>query len=371
LRLLHAVAAVVLLAAPLARGQDSLYRPALPGYVFDFPRDHFAHPDFKTEWWYYTGNLRTDDGQAFGFELTFFREGLPNPYANPSRWRLEQLYIAHLAVTDARESAFAYDQRMHRGALELAGARTAADCGPGIADCEARVWVRDWSVVIGESRHRLDAPGKDIGVQLELVPLKAPVIHGHEGVSRKGPSPGSASHYYSFTRLQADGAIRFRGRRHKVSGLAWMDHQFSSSALAPGQAGWDWFSLQFPDGSELMLYQLRRADGTPDLYSAGTYVPAAGGPLPLEVGQFFLTARPSSSWRSPHSGGRYPLQWQLRVPSLQIEVEIAAVTPDQELTTKETTGVTYWEGAVRATGQKQGANIVGRGYLEMTGYAPK
>lgn len=351
--------------------QESLFRPALPGYRFEFPRDHFSHPDFKTEWWYYTGNLRSADGRTFGFELTFFREAISNPYGNPSRWRMEHLYVAHLAITNLREGRLEYAQRMHRGALGLAGAATIADCGSQSADCQARAWVGDWSATIEPEKHRLRAMAKNIGVQLDLLPLKPPVVHGGDGVSVKGPGPGNASHYYSFTRLEAGGAIRSEGREYAVSGLAWMDHEFSSSTLSPGQAGWDWFSLQFEDGSELMLFQLRRRDGMRDPYSAGTYNPPQGPPVMLDSGQFRLEARSASSWTSPHSGARYPLQWQLQIPALQLELEIAAAVPDQELVTRETTGITYWEGAVRVTGQKQGAATLARGYLEMTGYAPR
>lgn len=366
-------------------GQDRAFRPALPGYQFEFPRDHFAHPEFKTEWWYYTGNLRSAEGDSFGFELTFFREGVSNPYSNPSRWKIEQLYIAHLAVTDLRGGHFEYAQRMHRGALGVAGARTVSEYRAGgrggtaatassktPPDAnEMRVWVGDWSASIGSPAQRLNAQAKGIAVQLDLLPLKLPVVHGRDGISRKGPGPGNASHYYSFTRLQAQGLLRSAGKEYTVSGLAWMDHEFSSSVLSPSQVGWDWFSLQFDDGSELMLFQLRRRDGSLDPYSAGTYVLPEGVAIPLQAGQFRLQPRPDRIWGSPLSGGRYPLQWHVQIPSLEIDVEVAAALAQQELITNETTGISYWEGAVRATGQKGGQTALASGYLEMTGYAPE
>jgi len=367
--------------AGLAPGQDTLFRPALPGYRFEFPRDHFSHPEFKTEWWYYRGNLRAADGAAFGFELAFFREAVPNPYGNPSRWKTEQLYIAHLAVTDLRDGRFAYAQRMRRGALDLAGATAVSGYQSGRAAEESkseihnpqsamRVWIGDWSASVAAAGHRLNAPAKNIAVRLDLLPLKPPVIHGRDGVTPTGPGVGNASHYYSLTRLQATGTIHSAGRDYAVTGLAWMDHEFTSNVLGPMQRGWDWFYLQFDDGSELMLYQLRRPDGSTDPYSAGAYQPPEGPPLTLEPAQFRLRPRPGSTWESPQSGGRYPLQWQLQIPVLEIELDVAAAMAGQELLTNETAGATYWEGAARATGQKGGQTTVASGYLEMTGYAP-
>ena len=199
--------------------------------------------------------------------------------------------------------------------------------------------------------------------------MKPLVVHGRDGISRKGPGIGRASHYYSFSRLQATGAVRLGRRKYSVSGLAWMDHEFSTSQLAPEQSGWDWFSLQFEDGSELMLFQLRRRDGRAS-YSGGTYIPAHGPPGVLEADQLRLRPRPGALWRSPGSGAQYPLEWQLQVPELDLDLEVRATVSDQELVTRETTGVTYWEGPTRAVGQKQGRRAVARGYLEMTGYAP-
>jgi predicted secreted hydrolase len=371
----------VVFLAGQAPSQDTLFRPALPGYQFEFPRDHFSHPEFKTEWWCYTGNLRAADGAAFGFELAFFREAVPNPYGNPSRWRMEQLYIAHLAVTDLRDDRFAYAQRMRRGALDLAGATAVSGYQPGRAAEESqsairnpqsavRVWIGDWSASIAAQGHRLNAPANNIAVRLDLLPLKPPVVHGRDGASPTGPGVGNASHYYSFTRLRATGTIRSQGRDYAVTGLAWMDHEFTSSVLGPMQRGWDWFYLQFDDGSELMLYQLRRPDGSTDPYSAGAYQPPEGPPLTLEPAQFRLHPHPGSTWESLRSGGRYPLLWQLQIPVLEIELDVAAAMRKQELITDETAGVTYWEGAARATGQKGGQTTAASGYLEMSGYAP-
>lgn len=363
LAVLLLVAGLLFTAGPCDAQQAPAFRPALPGYAFEFPRDHFAHPDFRTEWWYYTGNLTSDAGKTLGFELTFFREGVANPHPNPSRWRITSLYFAHFAVTDVSANDFLYDERMNRGALGLAGV---TEYQPG--GSEARIWVGDWSTRIAGGGHTLSAEAESIGLQLELRPLKVPVVHGAGGISRKGPEWGNASHYYSLTRLAARGQVRFRSRLYKVSGLAWMDHEFSSSMLSAGQAGWDWFSLQLDDGSELMFYQIRRADGSPDVYSAGTLVPFSGGATTLTARDFVLKPNPRAFWRSARTGARYPLEWTLEVPSLELELSISAAVSEQELRTSRSTGVNYWEGSVRAVGKKGGTNVMLRGYLEMTGY---
>lgn len=327
------------------------YRQALPGYRYSFPRDHFAHPEFRTEWWYYTGNLHDGGGRRFGFELVFFRQAQRRGASdNRSAWRVDDLYLAHLALTDVAAGRFRYRKRLNRA-------------GPGIAGASrelGRIWNGNWSAEIAADRHRLNAVSDEFQFTLNLRPEKPPVVHGVNGVSQKAGGAGKASHYVSFTRLAVIGAVQVKGRRHEVTGSAWMDHEWFTSQLEPGQVGWDWFSAQFDDGTELMLFQLRRKDGTMEPYSSGTYVDAEGKARHLRLPDFSLD--PLEYWTSAKTGARYPVRWGLRVPSLGLQLECAAVLKDQEIPA-EGAGPGYWEGAVTYRGSQSG-----RGYLEMTGY---
>jgi predicted secreted hydrolase len=326
-----------------------VYREALPGYRYHFPRDHFEHPDFRTEWWYYTGNVTARDGRPFGFELVFFRQGRrENSADNPSSWRVDDLYLAHLAITDIRGKRFRYFERLNRA-------------GPGIAGAsfeKRRVWNANWEARWDGSSdaQALSAIAGGVRLELRLSPLKPPVIHGRDGVSRKGPGEGQASHYVSFTRLAAEGTLDGAA----VSGTAWMDHEWFSHQLAPSQRGWDWFSAQLEDGTDLMLFQLRASDGSPDPFSAGTRVERDGRATHLERRDFEL--QPLAAWTSPRTGARYPVRWRITVPGYGLALECAAAVDNQELAS-EGTGPTYWEGAVRYSGTASGA-----GYLELTGY---
>ncbi|MBI4458612.1 MAG: carotenoid 1,2-hydratase [Acidobacteria bacterium] len=330
---------------------------AVPGYRFEFPRDHFSHPCFRTEWWYFTGNLTASGGRRFGFELTFFREGVDNPYPNPSRWRVDDLYAAHFAISDLGDKKFYYAQRLRRAGVELAG----ADWGPG------RIWNGGWVAELRGQAWHLQAADGDTELRLELRPLKPPMIQGKHGVSQKAPGEGNASHYYSLTRLETSGELKVGGTSYAVSGLSWMDHEFATSQLEADQTGWDWISLQMEDGTEWMFYQFRRGSGKRDPYSSGSFVDASGRTVVLNSEDFQM--EPLAQWTSPHSGARYPIRWRVRVPRHGFSVEVEAAMPDQELLTKETTGVIYWEGSITARGQQKGKSVHGRGYLEMTGYA--
>ena len=335
----------------------SRFCKALPGYRFEFPRDHFSHSCFRTEWWYFTGNLSAPDGHRFGFELTFFREGIPNPYSNPSRWRVDDLYLAHFAISDLGGKKFFYTQRLQRAGIGLAGADSA----------QGRIWNGDWFAELRGQSWRLEAFEGDQRIRLELAPLKPPVIQGKNGVSQKAAGEGNASHYYSLTRLQTSGRIEAGGTTYAVTGSSWMDHEFSTNQLQPDQVGWDWVSLQMDDGSEWMLFQLRLAGGGRDPHSAGTFVPRDGRAVELPAEDFQML--PLDRWQSPHSGAQYPIRWRILVPRLGLDITLSAAMPDQELVTRETTGVIYWEGSVNAHGTRNGIPIQGRGYLEMTGYA--
>jgi predicted secreted hydrolase len=324
------------------------YREALPGYRYQFPRDYFEHPDFLTEWWYYTGNVRTEQGDRLGFELVFFRQGEERGVSdNRSSWRVTDLYLAHLALTDVGGKKYISKERLNRAGPGIAGASFA----------ERRIWNGNWSSTWEGEKQTLQAVAEGIRLRLELQPLKPAVIHGVNGLSQKAEERGKASHYVSFTRLDVAGEIN--GRR--VHGTAWMDHEWFTHALDKQQAGWDWFSLQLDDGADLMLLHLRRRDGSVDPYSTGTYVDRQGRARHLARADF--TLEPLAFWTSPNSKARYPIRWRLRVPALGLALECAAALPNQELV-GEHDGPSYWEGAVDYSGSASGT-----GYLEMTGYA--
>ena len=326
--------------------------------TFEFPRDHGPHTDFRNEWWYMTGNLDAADGRRFGFELTFFRFALvPEPTASESAWRTNQVYIAHFAVTDADGQKFYVAERFSRGALGLAG----ADSDP------FRVWIDDWEIAStttesDREQWRLQASDDDFALGLQLVAEKAAVLNGDKGLSQKSAVSGNASYYYSITRWQTEGQMRLGDEVFTVSGLSWLDREWSSSALASDQQGWDWFALQLSDGSELMIYNLRKTDGTQDAYSGGTWTSAEGKSRHLDRDEFTLLV--TQQWTSP-KGGIYPSAWDIELPGLGLVLDVVPVLDDQELFTT----VRYWEGAVDISGTLGGAKITGRGYVELTGYA--
>jgi predicted secreted hydrolase len=325
-------------------GSGFEYREALPGYRYQFPRDHFEHQDFRTEWWYYTGNVTAAGGERFGFELVFFREGARHDPENHdaqtrSAWDVQDLYLAHAALTDAHGKKFRYEERLNRA-------------GPGVAGAsfdKRRVWNGNWSAQWQGENQTLDAVTEHFRFHLQLAPEKPFVIQGENGVSQKAEGRGRASHYVSFTRLGVSGTIDSRA----VSGSAWMDHEWFTEQLAADQVGWDWFSVQLDNNTELMLFELRRKDGSIDPYSSGTFVDARGVARHLRREDFSL--EPLSWWK------KYPVEWRVRVPGLNVDLRSRAVLPDQELRAKN--GPNYWEGAVDYSGTQKGV-----GYVEMTGY---
>ena len=326
-----------------------IWLQAVPGYRFQFPRDHFDHPGFRTEWWYYTGNVRAADGHRYGFELVFFRQGQRRDTAvSPSAWRVDDLYLAHLAWTDIDNRRFRYYKRLNRAGPGIAGIRAA----------EGRIWNGNWETRWDHQVQTLTAIADDIKLNLRLTPATPPVIQGENGVSVKGEGPGQASHYVSFPRLSVEGLLNGAA----VTGSAWMDHEWFSNQLAESLRGWDWFSVQLDDGTELMLFQLRRMDGAIDPYSSGTYIARDGRPTHLPRAAFEL--QPLAWWTSPKTGAKYPIRWRIAVPSLHLDLECAAAIPEQELVGEDEASPTYWEGAVVYSGTRAGV-----GYLEMTGYA--
>ena len=356
LRLLLAAALIACL--PAGAGWAQTWRQARPGYRLQFPRDHASHPEYRIEWWYYTGNLADSSSRRFGFQLTFFRAGVRNRPDNPSRWAVRDLFMAHLALSDLETGGFRFAERMNRAGPGWAGA----------SEESYRVWNGSWEATLGiGGRHRLRARDEDFGVDLELHPGRKPLLHGQAGLSRKGSQEGNASHYYSLTRMPTRGRIWIDGREFEVGGLSWMDHEFGTSFLEPEQLGWDWFALQLDSGQDLMLFQLRRSDARLDPHSGGTLLEAAGQSRAL--GRSDFTMEPVRTWQSPHSGARYPIQWRLSLPGQRLSLTVTAAQPDQELRTPRSTRVTYWEGAVVVTGTRGTDPVTGRGYLEMTGYA--
>ena len=332
------------------------YQVALPGYHYEFPRDHFNHPDFQTEWWYYTGNLKAADGHRFGFELTFFRQAVSRAAPRTSSWDVDDVYLAHLALSDVDGRQYLHLERLNRAGPGLAGADLV----------QSRIWNGNWETGWEGDTQRLQAIADRLTLQLLLTSLKPPVINGRNGVSQKAAGPGRASYYISLTRLIARGELTLDRKKYRLEGTAWMDHEFFTHQLDPSQAGWDWFGLQMDDGSELMLYRLRLKDGSVDPYSAGTYVDPQGHSRFLTGDAFSL--EPGQGWTNPNSGTTYPLRWRLRVPSLNIELEVSTPLADQEFTTGSHFAPSYWEGAIDIHGESSGHSVKGNGYLEMTGY---
>jgi predicted secreted hydrolase len=330
-----------------------------------FPADHGPHTDYRTEWWYYTGNLIDGDKRRFGFQLTFFRSGLQPPgnrkqWPVPaSAWRTDQIYLAHAAVSDISGGRHLKAERMARPVLSLAGAEQ--------GDGQVTINVHGWQTVISPEGHRLQADANAFALTLDLIPDKPVVLHGDSGYSRKGQSVERASCYYSFTRLQASGSLTLDGTRHEVTGSAWMDHEFSTAPLQPGIIGWDWFSLQLGDRTEIMIFLLRQPDGTLNPASSGTYVLPEGRTRHLSLGD--VRVEPMLQWSSPHSGARYPVEWQVAVVPLGLELTVTANLDDQEMRTPNSTDVIYWEGSVNVKGTRMQKAVDGVGYVEMTGYA--
>ena len=350
---LACAAAALLLLQPLA----AQYRTALPGYRYEFPRDHFNHPDFQTEWWYYTGNLKSADGHRFGFELTFFRQAVNRDPAKTAAWEVRDLYLAHLALSDLDGGKFFHSERTNRS-------------GPGIAavsESLGRIWNGNWQIQWHGGDQQLEAVDQRFQLHLTLHSEKPPVVHGENGVSQKAEGPGRASHYISLTRLATSGVIDVGNEKFEVSGTSWMDHEFFTHQLESGQTGWDWLSLQLEDHTEVMLFHIRRKDGSIDPNSAGTYVDPEGKTTHLGSTDFKLQPV-GERWRSPLTGAEYPVHWKIAIPKLGIELEEKTPLESQELAGKTKLAPNYWEGAIVLTGRRKAEPLHGAGYLEMTGY---
>ncbi|MEM7404476.1 MAG: lipocalin-like domain-containing protein [Pseudomonadota bacterium] len=327
---------------------------------FSFPADHGAHPRYRVEWWYVTGVVTTSDARRVGFQLTLFRFGLRPPSQSMKRasepestWRARSAWLAHFGLTDVRNERFVSRERFARGgSIGLAGARTDP----------FRVWVENWSIEsAGDSFWplRIVASDGDERLDLQVDTIKPPVLQGEAGYSRKSAGPGNASHYYSLTRLRGQGTVTVGGETVSGEVSAWLDREWSTSALGPDQAGWDWFSLQLEDGRDVMVYRLRRVDGSQDPFSAGVVVAPDGHASPLDSTAFTLTP---TRWFQIDEGNRYPVAWRVEVPAHALDLTVGAVLDQQH----HEGLIPYWEGLVDA--RDASGRAVGSGYLEMTGY---
>lgn len=307
-----------------------------------------AHPEAKSEWWYYTGHLAGAGGRRYGFELTFFRALLPDG---------EDLDAAHFALTDIDRRTFRYDEKLHRPF-------------PGIAGGDAtrlRVFSENWEARRENGRHVLQARMRGAAISLVLAPRKLPVLNGRDGISRKGPRADEYSHYVTIPRLEVRGTLALDSRQEPVAGTAWFDHEWGPGGLPQRLAGWDWFALQLSDGGEVMLYRLRDTDGTISPFSSGTWIAPDGTSRTLGAGDFRV--QPTATWSSPRTGATYPAGWRITVASLRLTATVTPEVADQELVTAKSTRVTYWEGACSVSGTHEGRDISGESYVELTGYA--
>lgn len=327
---------------------------ALEPRVFHFPEDAGPHPEFQTEWWYYTGHLHNAAGRRFGYQLTFFRRGLaPKTVLHLKDWPTEQMYFAHFTVSDIENQRFYPFERWQRGSIELAGAQAEPFA----------VWLDHWRVAGDpEGEVTLEASAAGVDLNLRLQSLKPAVLQGEQGLSQKSAGVGNASYYYSRTRLASEGTLRLPDESQELSvrGTSWLDREWSTSVLSQKQAGWDWFSLHLPGNQELMLYQLRLKSGGVDSFSSGTFVNAEGKSTHLKVDDFSI--EPTANWRSPETGITYPSGWVVKVPAQQLELHIEPLMKNQELPLS----FVYWEGAVQV--RNAAGESLGEGYVELTGY---
>ncbi|GMR11119.1 MAG: lipocalin-like domain-containing protein [Anaerolineae bacterium] len=344
---------------PLSATYELLEATGPPGFErvrgpqeFSFPQDHGPHPDYQTEWWYYTGNLVSEGGGRFGYQLTIFRRGLtPGDTQRDSDFATNQIYFGHFALTDIGKGEHVALERFERGSAGLAGA-TGDPFG---------VRLGDWSIESLNdtgSQVRLSASEAGIGIDLTLAATKPIVAHGERGYSLKGEAEGNASYYLSFTDMQTQGTLEVGDRVIEVSGSSWFDHEWGTNALGPEAVGWDWFGLQLEDGRELMLFHIRTKDGGIEKVSGGTLVEPNGDSRWLTADEFEIL--PITKWKSSATGTIYPSGWEIAVPEAGLELNVEPWIKDQEMRLS----FEYWEGAVRVSG-----TVNGQGYVELTGYS--
>ena len=351
-----------------AKADESTYYRVTGPCNLSFPHDHGMHPGYRTEWWYYTGNLQANTGEKFGFQMTVFRSQISPPDAekkwpNPaSKWRSQNIFLGHAAVSNLTEQKHIFAEQLSRGMDDLAGV-SQNSLG------STRIYLKNWSITIDEKHHTLKAQSDRFAINLKMLPLKPMVLHGDRGYSRKGEHDESASCYYSYTRLMTDGTLVYKGQTYAVAGNSWMDHEFSTAPLQKNIIGWDWFSLQFSDNTELMVFLLRRAEKSPHPASSGSYIYEDGAKRHLNHKD--LKVKVLDTWKSPRSGAIYPSKWQLLISDIDMKVTILSNIDNQEMMTSESTDVIYWEGSVAITGYKGLHSVSGSGYVELTGYDKK
>jgi len=338
---------------------DGNFEKAMEKRKFIFPEDHGPHPGFRTEWWYFTGNLTSEDNKQFGYQFTIFRTALSkDSNSGISEWSSNQIYMAHFAVTDISGNEFYYDERFSRNGNGLAGAQTDP----------FKVWLEDWQInqisdnaVFELPKLNIKARSDKAEIDFDVESVKPLVLQGDSGLSQKGKGEGNASYYYSYTKLKTEGKIKIGGKEYTVNGYSWMDREWSTSALSDDQKGWDWFALQLDDSTEIMYYQMRKNDGSPDIFSKGTIIDDNGSVR--TVNKEDVTLEVTEYWDSPE-GEKYPSGWMLKIPSENIELRLTPAVKEQLMNVS----VRYWEGAVKIEGMKNGSEIKGRGYVELTGY---
>jgi len=361
------IEASVSVAEAMGGGDQEGYLRATGPREFIFPDDHGPHPGFKTEWWYYTGNLFTENGRQFGYQFTIFRnqlnppEGDADSLAYGKDWNTNQLYLGHFAIADVQAEEHVFEERYSRGAVGLAGAQTEP----------YRIWVEDWEIKRINSNGTSDkkfpvqikaAMEDGASVDLNLIPQKPLILQGEQGYDRKGEVEGNASYYLSFTRMQTNGSISINGNQFEVTGSSWMDHEWSTSALDEGQEGWDWFSIQLSNGYDLMYYQLRNEDGSVSQFTTGALIDPQGEKILLGPGDVNIEVL--DSWLSPHTGSEYPSEWRMNIPKAGLILDLATLFDDQEMAVS----VQYYEGTLSVSGRMNGEQLSGNGFIEMTGY---
>jgi predicted secreted hydrolase len=341
----------------LSSVNDSGFLKAYDVRKFNFPEDHGPHYGYRTEWWYFTGNLGSE-GRKFGYQLTFFRTALnPDTPAASSGWSSNQIYMGHFTLSDISDNRFYYFERFSREGNDLAGAGSSP----------FRVWIENWNVteVSGSSFEfpviKLTAANENISIELKLEPVKKIVLQGDNGYSKKGAEPGNASYYYSIPGLKTNGVITIGDNAYNVEGSSWLDREWSTSALSQDQQGWDWFSLHLDNNYDIMYYQMRKKDGSPDEFTSGAIIDPEGNKKTISISD--VDFQVTDKWENSN-GKIYPSGWTLKIPYENTELKIIPALKDQELLLT----VRYWEGAVEVNGFYNNLPLNGHGYAELTGY---
>jgi predicted secreted hydrolase len=363
--------ALLLLACFCFSLSASEFKQAVEPRAFQFPQDHASHPGYQTEWWYATGNVKDSSGKEFGYQFTLFRRAVdPQSAAERGRrsaWAMDDFYVGHAAISDLSNKKFYCEELYARGSAGISGATKIDEVKD--ASSPIRVWLNDWEIIRTANGWTIKARFGSNAMDLQLTE-SAPFFlngkSGEEGLSRKGPKAGQASYYYSVPGLQTRGTLTVNGVKHEIAGgLSWLDREWGSNQLSEKQAGWDWFSLQFDDGSALMLYYLRYKDGTVEPASSGTFVTKDGTRTHIALDE--MQFKRGRSWTSPFSGGQYTLGWTIEIPKLKLALNIDARQDDQEVKSNRFSKIYYYEGSIKADGTRDGKTVKGDGYLEITG----